>query len=90
MFKWLAKQFEIDWTVKDTVRAIWTFTATFVTVFAGAVAGPLKDFLTKCQEEVCDVGGFKAAGLAAAIAAFPTAFLALKNAVLKDQSALKG
>lgn len=88
--EWLKKQFGLGWSVKDTVRAVWTFVGTFLVAFGAAAGGPIKDFLTKCQQDACDVPALKAAGLAAGLAAASAAFLALKNFVLKDRSALKG
>ena len=87
---WLKKQFEIGWSRKDTVRAIWVFATTFGSLWWAQAGGALKEFITNCQQAACDVPSVKAAAVAAAIAAFPTAVLALKNFVLKDRSALKG
>lgn len=90
MFAWLKEQLGLGWTVKDTVRAIWTFVATFAVTFGAAVWGPVKDILTKCAEEVCPAPPDKAFWLAAALAAGSAAFIAVKNFVLKDRSTLKG
>lgn len=90
MIEWIKDQFGLGFTKQDVVRAVWTFVSTFAVTFGAAVWGPVKDILTKCAEAACPAPPNKAFWLAAVLGAGTTAFIAVKNFVLKDRSALKG
>lgn len=81
--------FELSFTARDLVRSIWSFVAVYVVIAGGQLLGIANDLVTSCKD-ACDFGTAKSQTIAVLISLASAILIALKNAVLKDGTTVKG